>query len=149
MLTVALPYPPTVNHYYVRSRFGVVLGARGREYREVVRAALQEKGVPAFSREALSFTLAVFPPDKRVRDLDNVIKAVQDAATHAGLWPDDFSICELHVIRGTAYRRIGKRRHEGVPGGLVVLGVAKTDPSLIASDADAMLRSATTGDWLL
>ena len=39
------------------------------------------------------------PPDRRVRDLDNLLKAPLDALTHAGLWVDDSQIDELTIMR--------------------------------------------------
>ena len=54
MSILALPYPPTINHYYVRSRFGgVTLGAKGREYRDAVRAIVMEKRPPSYGSRRL------------------------------------------------------------------------------------------------
>jgi crossover junction endodeoxyribonuclease RusA len=42
----------------------------------------------------------LYPPDSRTRDLDNYLKALLDACTHAGLWDDDQLIDQLFVYRG-------------------------------------------------
>ncbi len=42
----------------------------------------------------------VSPPDKRKRDLDNLVKATQDALQEAGCYENDCQIFGLHVERG-------------------------------------------------
>ncbi|MBB7296097.1 RusA family crossover junction endodeoxyribonuclease, partial [Escherichia coli] len=39
-------------------------------------------------------------PDKRRRDLDNILKAPLDALTHAGLLIDDEQFDEINIVRG-------------------------------------------------
>lgn len=39
-------------------------------------------------------------PDRRRRDLDNILKALFDALTHAGLWLDDSQIDFISISRG-------------------------------------------------
>ena len=41
-----------------------------------------------------------FPPDKRCRDLDNILKAIFDALVTSGLMGDDEQIDDIRVIRG-------------------------------------------------
>ena len=38
-------------------------------------------------------------PDKRRRDLDNLLKATLDSLTHAGVWSDDSQIDALSIRR--------------------------------------------------
>ncbi|PZY00454.1 hypothetical protein DIV31_27385 [Escherichia coli] len=40
------------------------------------------------------------PPDKRRRDLDNILKAPLDVLTHAGLLIDDEQFDEINIVRG-------------------------------------------------
>lgn len=48
---------------------------------------------------ALSVTISAAPPDRRKRDLDNLLKAPLDALTHALLWQDDGQIDDLRIRR--------------------------------------------------
>ena len=48
----------------------------------------------------LAMFIIAFPPDKRKRDLDNLVKATQDALQHAGCYENDCDIDGLRVDRG-------------------------------------------------
>ena len=102
-----LPYPPTVNHYWVYARRAIHLTPTGRIYRRRFAWAWASNRVerdatldndPASLRYALAIT--VHPPDRRKRDLDNVLKAILDALTFSGAIHDDEQIDDLHVLRG-------------------------------------------------
>jgi len=36
-------------------------------------------------------------PDRRRRDLDNLLKSLLDAITHAGIWDDDSQVKHLEI----------------------------------------------------
>ena len=78
----------------------VILSARGREYRAGVIAAVREFGQPEKLHGRLRVTMLLNPPDRRARDIDNPIKAVLDALTHAEVWADDSQIKKLEVEMG-------------------------------------------------
>jgi len=105
-LEVELPYPPSVNHYwrYARGRF--YISPAGHRYRKAVAAAL-------FGCEKLSGPVAleieVYPPDRRRRDLDNILKSVLDALEHAGAFDDDAQVASIFVERKEVVRE-GKCR---------------------------------------
>lgn len=40
-----------------------------------------------------------YPPDRRRRDLDNILKSLLDSITHAGVIEDDSLIDDLHIVR--------------------------------------------------
>lgn len=107
MLTLSLPYPPSVNHYWRHFRGRTVISREGRTFRTNVCALLAggngPRKPPSGGRIALA--MDAFPPDRRRRDLDNIQKAVLDALQHAGVYEDDNQI-DLLVTR---------RRELGVP----------------------------------
>lgn len=106
-----LPWPPSLNNYFVERAVRqrntgklIVLkhpGSEGLEYRLRVAHALLMQSIP---RDRLTGRLGVrivaHPPDRRARDLDNLLKATLDALTHARLYVDDSAIDDLHVLRG-------------------------------------------------
>jgi crossover junction endodeoxyribonuclease RusA len=100
-----LPWPPSVNHYWLysvrrsgrKSFVNVRIGDAGLEFRAKVIELIRPAG-PAL-KNRLSVKFYAYPPDRRCRDLDNVLKALNDALTHAGVWIDDGQIDELTIIR--------------------------------------------------
>ena len=93
MLTLDLPYPPSINHYWRRVGQRTVLSREGRTFRKNVCALLGGGGPrkpPAGGRIALA--MDAFPPDRRRRDLDNIQKAVLDGLQHAGIYEDDSQV---------------------------------------------------------
>lgn len=101
MLTLTLPWAPTVNLYWRHPTCGPLAGRHlisevGRRYRTAVAQA-----VPAVQpfRERLHVVIAVYPPDLRKRDLDNLPKGILDALTHALVWTDDEQIDHLEILR--------------------------------------------------
>ena len=47
----------------------------------------------------LNVVINVYPPDKRKRDLDNIIKCLLDSLQHAEIYVDDNQIDWLSIIR--------------------------------------------------
>ncbi|MFW5690787.1 MAG: RusA family crossover junction endodeoxyribonuclease [Planctomycetota bacterium] len=114
-MELTLPFPPSVNHYYRRVGPRTLISREGRAFRKEVCARLGGGGPrkpPAGGRIALA--MDAFPPDRRRRDLDNLLKCTQDSLSHAGVFEDDSQIDLLAV-----------RRCEVVHGGTVVIRVAE------------------------
>lgn len=97
-MKIELPYPPSVNHLWRRVGCRMYLSQGGRAFRRAVQAALAEQGVRPIAGR-LAVTIVVHPPDRRRRDLDNVLKALLDALQHGGAYHDDAQIDILHVRR--------------------------------------------------
>lgn len=99
MIRFDLDYPPSINHYYVRTKSGVAIGPRGKKYRSDAILMLH-RFKNHFTRDArVSLTINVFPPDKRRRDLDNILKCCLDSLQHAKVFDDDNQVDMLTVIR--------------------------------------------------
>jgi len=56
----------------------------------------------------LEVRVVAFPPDKRVRDLDNLEKALWDALAHAGVFKNDVQIKRKTVEWGDDVVKFGK-----------------------------------------
>lgn len=99
MITLTLPLPPTINHYYgQRPRGGRYIKPAGLAFRQAVAEAVASAGYRTLHGRVSLFA-AIYPADRRRQDIDNRAKALQDALTHAGVWLDDEQIDELHLVR--------------------------------------------------
>lgn len=104
---LVLPYPPSVNHYWVLGHGRLRVSDNGIAYRGSVA---QRCGDVRLGKARLSVDISVHPPDRRRRDLDNTLKALLDALAASEVYENDEQIDRLYV-----------RRSEMVPGGMVVV----------------------------
>jgi len=104
-----LPFPPSVNNYYVKSKSGgKFISSKGRKFREEVHEAIIEQA-PALRISGRVLVEAIlFAPDRRTRDVDNYNKPLLDALTHADVWGDDGQIDQLFNYRGAVIPKPGK-----------------------------------------
>ena len=84
VVRLSLPMPPSANHIYRRNRYGsVFLTEAAREYPERVQAAVIEQigNVLGILKHVawVDLEATIHPPDKRRRDIDNVLKRLIDA----------------------------------------------------------------------
>lgn len=97
MIQVSLPWPPSVNRYWRTFQGRMIISAEGRSYRKAVAdQVLIQRGAKHYTGK-LKVTIEAFRPDNRRRDLDNLLKAVLDSLTHAGVWEDDNLIVDLRI----------------------------------------------------
>jgi len=99
---IDLPFPPTVNSYYGHNTRGIkYVSKRGRVFRDLCAEMCNEQNVYNMRIDTrISLDVILYPPDKRKRDLDNYMKALQDALTLSNVWTDDELIDGLHIHRG-------------------------------------------------
>ncbi len=118
-MTLELPWPPSVNHYWRHITKGpmagrVLISKKGREYRAaVIRLIAGLPHIPTM-KGRLMVAMTAYVPDLRGRDLDNIPKAIFDALTHAGVYADDRQIDRLWIERGAVTK-----------GGKVVLTITQ------------------------
>jgi crossover junction endodeoxyribonuclease RusA len=105
-LILHLSYPPSVNHYLIASGNRRFLTQRAKDFRQHVLDEMPLGWTPFVGR--LSLHIDVYPPDCRVRDIDNVVKQIQDSLEHAGAFVNDSQIDKLVVIRRDVIPRGGK-----------------------------------------
>lgn len=96
-VSFSLDYPPSVNSYWKRnSNGGVRVSARGVKYKHTVKMLLH-------GRDKLTGRLkgrfVVNVPDRRRRDLDNILKALLDSM-QGHVFLDDEQFDEITIVRG-------------------------------------------------
>ncbi len=114
-----LPYPPTVNTYWRRRGSTYFVSKAGERYRRDVALIVRQQRLKLNLSGRLAIKIIAEPPDKRRRDLDNILKAPLDALTHAGLLIDDEQFDEVNIMRsgcsrwsaGDKNHRTGVRMH--------------------------------------
>lgn len=94
---ITLPWPPSVNRYYRNVAGKTLISAEGRAYRSAVVNLLAESRTAPPMAGSVGVDIEAFMPDKRRRDLDNLLKGLLDALTHAGLWLDDSQVVDLRI----------------------------------------------------
>ena len=96
-MRLELPYPPSVNTYWGFRGSRRFLTKKAVEFKKAVAEAFN--GNTGFVSERLLCSVQLFPPDRRVRDIDNCIKPLLDALVQAGAMADDSQVDYLVVVR--------------------------------------------------
>jgi crossover junction endodeoxyribonuclease RusA len=104
MVELVLPWPPSVNTYWRHPARGALAGRHiisvaGRAYRKVVQSITAAQQIGLCVSVPCAIFVDAYPPDRRRRDLDNILKAALDSLVHAAVLADDSLIDELHVLR--------------------------------------------------
>lgn len=133
-IRIRLPWPPSANDIWrtriVRPREGkwfpsVYLSEEAVAYRQKVERVIQKEfGDITGTRSRLRVTLVACAPDRRKRDLTNLLKATEDALTESRLWEDDSQIDEQSQT--WAKDGMGRRRIE-FPGWVELVVEQLTD----------------------
>lgn len=95
-----LPYPPSVNTYWRRRGSQYYISKQGQQYRRDVQRILHILNLDIFTTSRLRIKITADVPDKRRRDLDNILKSLLDALVHGGFAEDDEQFDDIRVIRG-------------------------------------------------
>lgn len=98
MINLQLPWPPTVNTYYTVVRGRKILGKRGRQFKKDAKDLLAVQKLPSSQTGRISVTINANPPDRRKRDLDNLLKPILDCLSEV-VFEDDSQIDDLRIIR--------------------------------------------------
>lgn len=115
-VSIELPFPPSVNHYWRTFRGRQCISAGGKAYTIDVQAALLSVGWRKVQGR-LAVDVDAVMPDRRRRDIDNSLKVLLDSLTKAGAWDDDEQIDDLRI------RRVGVESP-----GRVIVSVSQISP---------------------
>lgn len=110
-MVIDLPWPPSVNRYWRRVGSKTLLSKDAREYHQAVLRVTENAehfDVP------VEVSILAYPPDRRRRDLDNVLKAILDSLEKAGVLKDDSLVDMLRI-----------EREERMPGGMVSVRITR------------------------
>lgn len=99
MINIDLPWPPSVNHYWYWSGKRCYIGKKGRAYNREVYYLSLDSAYHFTQQDRLSVVIKAYPPDRRKRDLDNILKCTLDSLEKAHVIPCDSQIDELIVYR--------------------------------------------------
>jgi crossover junction endodeoxyribonuclease RusA len=102
MITLHLPWPPPSNNLYPSSGGKRILSQRGRLYQSDFRIALARqlaRSEPTIAGR-VGYRARFMPPDRRKRDLSNLLKALEDNLTKCQVWGDDSQVDDGHFTRG-------------------------------------------------
>lgn len=107
-LTMTLPFPPSVNHYWrhvvlgkpPKQRVTTLISKPGREYSESVAAQVLAEKTRLKIASYVAMTVLLSPPDRRRRDVDNYSKSLLDSLVKAGVLEDDSLVRDLRLVWG-------------------------------------------------
>ena len=126
LVELYLPFPPTVNNYYVKSHSGGrFISQKGRKFRDDVATVVMQTLNDVHIDDRILVEVVIFPPDQRKRDMDNYNKALLDALSHSGIWADDQLIDQLFVYRGAVRQQNGSAYVRITEAGPVITDVAQ------------------------
>lgn len=98
MIELELSVPPSVNSYWRYGRGRVYVQAAGVKYRQDVALIVRHAGIEPLEGD-LIMEIDFHPPDRRIRDIDNLLKASLDSLEKAGAYENDNQIVKLTVER--------------------------------------------------
>lgn len=98
MISLILPYPPTINTYYSTVAGRRVLSKKGKDYKSHVffYKVKNHKEIECIDVK-VKIDIALHVPDRRIRDIDNIIKPMLDSLVYGRYIKDDRQVCKLSV----------------------------------------------------
>lgn len=99
-LTLTLPYPVSVNAYWLASGKRRYISKRGVEFKKKVKELYIESGHAGFGSSPVELNVMLFPRDNRLMDIDNMLKCLGDSLQDAGAFDDDQQVWKITIERG-------------------------------------------------
>ena len=96
MIQLSLPYPPTVNSIWRNFKGRSIKSAKYRAWSIEAQRAIADLRINSRITGPYHMEIQVTRPDRRRRDLSNLIKVPEDAIVQAGLVRDD---CDAESVK--------------------------------------------------
>lgn len=97
---VVLPYPPSINHYWLTGHGGRrYISKEGNTFRQWALVLCRTQQIPSFGDSEIKLDITINPPDRRRRDVDNVLKVLLDALQAAKVYDNDYQVRRLSIER--------------------------------------------------
>jgi crossover junction endodeoxyribonuclease RusA len=100
MITLELPYPVSVNAYWLASGTRRYISKRGRDFKNSVAEIWKGSGHDGFGDSPVELNVILHPRDKRLMDIDNMLKCLGDSLQDAGCFTDDQQVWKITIQRG-------------------------------------------------
>ena len=125
MIYINLPYPPSINNYWIASGHRRFISQRGRDFKNHVAEYCAEWRVPKFGDASMWVEIVLHPRSKKLMDIDNCIKPILDALQDAGVFDDDCQVQRVSITRGVPKK-----------GGGCVVMLDRMEDHSVSSDAN-------------
>ena len=99
MITLKLPYPVSVNAYWLASGKRRYISKRGVEFKARVKEIWEASGHEGFGDAKVQLEVELYPRDSRLMDIDNMLKCLGDSLQDAGAFTDDQQVWKITVER--------------------------------------------------
>lgn len=100
MITLDLPYPVSVNAYWLASGTRRYISKRGVKFKQDVAHIWSQCGHAGFGDSPVELQVVLYPRDKRLMDIDNMLKCLGDSLQDAGAFTDDQNVWKITIQRG-------------------------------------------------
>jgi len=97
VITLSLPYPPSVNTYWLTSGRRRYISKRGMDFKTAVSQACQ--GIAGFGDQPVEVSIILHPRDKRLMDIDNCAKGICDSM-QGFIYDNDQQVWKITIERG-------------------------------------------------
>ena len=97
MIRLTIPWAPSANHSHHYGSGRKFLSKKTKDFRERVQEVVIDAKAKIDGRIAVFY--AMYPPDKRRRDIGNLEKQTTDALMLAGVFDDDEQIDFILMVR--------------------------------------------------
>lgn len=99
-IILTLKMPPSTNQLWKRTKKGIRISDKAREYHIHVQEMLDNFNIDPKINVPVSVHVITHFADKRKHDIDNIVKVLFDSLTLAEFWEDDELVDRFTVQRG-------------------------------------------------